>query len=319
MFKGKYLNIVNFHHNYSTFRKLLKLKSKYFKPIKNYKLKKYVKLYYPIVKKFRSKNKLKKYVKTKPLAKYKIPKNKIVKKGNTHKLYKKYKTVRTIDKNIGHSIFHVTQILRQFNSITSNLVKIFTKFTTKKMYNFRDFCYDVLPEDLANPKIKPIVHKSVILLKKSSIMINYTFDLGIKIFIWCGKKIGKGIGHILIKLIDFIENRYEEEILPNIKENTKHFFEVTVNEGFILIETIDESLTKFFSAFTDTILDIIEHCFGEKVKDLTEEISILSKESFEFYKRVKLLKYKNIIKRTVKESGKETFKVMIDNVDSKKK
>jgi len=244
-----------------------------------------------------------------------------------YKVYKPYrfKFIGRFDKYLSTSIGVGTNILRGFSLASVNTIELFTDKVDSGLIKIKEYNIRKLPAKVLNPKIRPFVHKSVVVVKHISININKTFDSLVKALIYCVKSVARVVGNIFIWILDYINNKSKYSYFPRTIDSTKKFIDISVDEGFVIIEEIDESITKLFDSFTDTTLETVEHVFGEDVRDLTEEISVISRETLEFYKRIKLLKvakYKQLLKESLQDGAVKEIReiyVITKNDEQEKK
>jgi len=226
-----------------------------------------------------------------------------------------YKTSPT-DAKVSGAIFSFTNSLRRFSFNSVNWINKGTNFTVGKLIKAKEFNQRVLPAELFPWPISPLVHTSVIKLKNGAIFLNKAFDKVLHVVIWIGKEFGKLLGKGAV--VAFKTGRYlatnkygAKDFMPRTQDSVEYFFKASVDEGFVILEAFDDSLTRTFGASTDMVLQTIEHCFGENVKDISAELSVMSKETFEFYKKVKLFKLRNIKVQAAQEGTKEVFNVIV--------
>ena len=224
-----------------------------------------------------------------------------------------------LDNTLSSTINKTTNFLRGFSFYSTKYLGLFTNKVNESLIAIKKFNQEKLPTKIIKPSFRPFIHANVVFLKNVAIVINKAFDGGVKIVIFFAKNIGKAVAEAIIWTIDYMSLKSKYSYVPKTAKSIKHFITVTVDESFIIIEALDVTLTSIFGSLTDTTLQTIEHVFGEDVKGITEELSLFAKESFEFYKKVKLLKMKNILQKSTKEGTKETIKIVYKSINNKKK
>jgi len=203
--------------------------------------------------------------------------------------------------------------------LTVKGIKIGTDFTVGNIIKAKEFNQYILPARIFRAPIAPVVHRSVVRMKNVAILMNKLFDGSVKIVVLIGKEVGKFVGITIVlgfKTARYVAtNKYSiRDFGPATQDSIEYFFKCTVSEGFEIIEAIDYSLTSLFGASTDYVLQTVEHCFGENVKDISKELSTMSQEMFDFYKKVKLFKIKSLKTKVVKSSIKETFNTILNEI-----
>ena len=188
-----------------------------------------------------------------------------------------YEKVSATDLIISSGIYNITNGLRLMSCLTVKGIKLGTDFTVSNIIKAKDFNQKILPAQIFKAPIAPIVHKSVIKMKNLAIFMNKLFDGSVKVIVLIGKEVGKFIGITIVisfKTLRYIAtNKYSmRDFLPTTQDSIEYFFKCTVSEGFEIIEAIDYSLTSLFGASTDYVLQTIEHCFGENVKDIIDTL-----------------------------------------------
>ena len=230
-----------------------------------------------------------------------------------------YTMVSATDRIVSSGIYKFTNGLRLMSLVTVKSIKFGTDFTVGKIIKAKEFNQRILPAKLFNAPISPIVHKSVVTTKDAAILMNKLFDGSVKIVVMIGKEVGKFVGITIVigfKMARYIAtNKYNmRDFAPASQDSVEYFFKCTVSEGFEIIEAIDYALTSLFGASTDYVLQTVEHCFGENVKDISKELSTMSQEMFDFYKKVKLFKIRSLKTKVVKSGIRETFNTILDEI-----
>lgn len=230
-----------------------------------------------------------------------------------------YTMVSVPDKLVSSGIYTFTNGLRLMSCLTVKCIKLGTDFTVGNIIKAKEFNQQILPAKMFSAPIAPIVHKSVIKMKNMAVLMNRIFDGSIKIVVLVGKEVGKFVGITIVigfKLIRYVAiNKYTlRDFAPATQDSIEYFFKCTVSEGFEIIEAIDYSLTSLFGASTDYVLQTVEHCFGENVKDISKELSTMSQEMFDFYKKVKLFKIRSLKTKVVKSGIKETVNTILNEI-----
>lgn len=230
-----------------------------------------------------------------------------------------YDKITRIDRLVSCGIYRFTNGLRLMSCLTVKGIKIGTDFTVGNIVKAKEFNQYILPAKIFRAPIAPIVHKSVVKMKDAAVLMNKLFDGSVKIVVLVGKEVGKFVGITIV--IGFKAARYiatskynMRDFGPATQDSIEYFFKCTVSEGFEIIEAIDYALTSLFGASTDYVLQTVEHCFGENVKDISKELSTMSQEMFDFYKKVKLFKIRSLKTKVVKSGIKETFNTILNEV-----
>lgn len=230
-----------------------------------------------------------------------------------------YSQITKTDRIASSKIYIGTNALRLLSFHSVNGIKYGTDFIVSNIIRAKEFNQRVLPARLLIVPFSNVVHKSVVVLKDCAILINKTFDSFLRAIVYIGKEVGKlaGVGIIIcFKMARYIiTDKYSlKDFLPATQDSINYFCKCTISEGFLIIEALDYALTSVFGATTDYFLQTIEHCFGENVKDISVELSTMSKETFEFYKKVKLFKLRNLKTKVVRAAIKETRDTIIKEI-----
>jgi hypothetical protein len=222
----------------------------------------------------------------------------------------RFKMLSYIDILLSKGILGTTNLLRGFNYTSILLVDKYTGKYVKGCNRLKVYNKNRLPAKITNPYIRSFIHRNVIFLRDVSILLNKTFDGIVTIPIFIIRGLGKIIGKSLIWLLESIEKRLQYSYLPKTSQSFKYFIITTTDESLLIVEALDDSLTRIFGSTTSLILDIMNHVFGEDIKDISSDIMILSNETFKFYKNVKLLKFRLLIRSGTKEGLIESMKTI---------